>query len=103
MIFSCSNLGKSFSGETLFSGGTFRIEDKEKAEKLIKELEEVMAKDDTEEINKKKDELQEIAMALATKVYQEAAAKEQAESAESTDEEKEDKDDNVKDAEFEEK
>ena len=31
MIFSCSNLGKSFSGETLFSGGTFRIEDKEKA------------------------------------------------------------------------
>lgn len=31
MIFSCSHLGKSFSGETLFSGGTFRIEDKEKA------------------------------------------------------------------------
>ena len=77
--------------------------DKEKAEKLVKELEEEMAKDDTEAINKKKDELQEIAMALATKVYQEAAAKEQAENAESSEESKEDKDDNVKDAEFEEK
>lgn len=31
MIFSCSHIGKSFSGETLFSDGTFRIEDKEKA------------------------------------------------------------------------
>ena len=77
--------------------------DKEKAEKLIKELEEEMAKDDTEAINKKKDELQEIAMALATKVYQEAAAKEQAENADSSEESKDDKDDNVKDAEFEEK
>jgi molecular chaperone DnaK len=77
--------------------------DKEKAEKLIKELEEEMAKDDTEAINKKKDELQEIAMVLATKVYQEAAAKEQAENADSSEESKDDKDDNVKDAEFEEK
>ena len=30
MIFACSHLGKSFSGETLFSGGTFRIDDKDK-------------------------------------------------------------------------
>ena len=30
MILACSNLGKSFSGEVLFSGGTFRIDDKDK-------------------------------------------------------------------------
>ena len=30
MILACSNLGKSFSGETLFSGGTFRIDDRDK-------------------------------------------------------------------------
>ncbi len=31
MVLSCHNLSKSFLGDPLFSGGTFRIEDKEKA------------------------------------------------------------------------
>ncbi|MBR1376222.1 MAG: molecular chaperone DnaK [Bacilli bacterium] len=77
--------------------------DKEKAEKLIVELKEVCEKDNVEDINKKKDELNEVAMALATKVYEEAAKANQA-NAESETEEKSDdkKEDNVKDAEFEE-
>ena len=76
--------------------------DKEKAETLIKELKEVCEKDSTEDINKKKDELNEVAMALATKVYEEAAKANQANAEESSSTEDK-KDDNIKDAEFEEK
>nr|MBP3258898.1 molecular chaperone DnaK [Bacilli bacterium] len=75
--------------------------DKEKAEGLIKELNEVLATDNVEDIKKKKDELNEVAMALATKVYEEAAKANQANA--DTNTESETKDDNVKDAEFEEK
>ena len=79
--------------------------DKEKAENLIKELKEVMEKDDVDEITKKKDELNEVAMALATKVYEEAAKANQAsgENANEATENENKKDDNIKDAEFEEK
>ena len=78
--------------------------DKEKAEKLIAELKEVMEKDNTEDINKKKDELNEVAMALATKVYEEAAKANQANAnAENTETKEDKKDDNIKDAEYEEK
>ena len=73
--------------------------DSEKAEGLIKELKELLEKDNVEDIKKKKDELNEVAMALATKVYEEAAKNNQAEQAE----EPKDADSNVKDAEFEEK
>ena len=73
--------------------------DKEKAEGLIKELNEVLATDNVEDIKKKKDELNEVAMALATKVYEEAAKANQANAEESSD----NKEDNVKDAEYEEK
>ena len=74
--------------------------DKEKAEKEISELKELLTKDDLEAIKAKKEELNETAMKLATKVYEEAAKNNQTEEAntESTDNK-----DNVKDAEYEEK
>ncbi len=72
-------------------------EDKEKAEKEIKELKEALEKDDIEDIKKKTEKLNETAMALGAKLYEEAAKKAQSE------EEITDKDDDVKDAEYEEK
>ena len=73
--------------------------DKEKAEKEIAELKELLTKDDLDAIKAKKEELNETAMKLATKVYEEAAKNNQTEeaNAESTDNK-----DNVKDAEYEE-
>ena len=78
--------------------------DKEKAEKEIKELREALDKNDIEDIKKKKDALSETAMAMATKVYEEAAKQAQANQAneENTDTSSK-KDDHVQDAEYEEK
>ena len=78
--------------------------DKEKAEKQIKELKEALEGKDLDDIKTKKDALNETAMALATKVY-EQAAKDNQSSNESSDntESKEDKKDDVIDAEYEEK
>ena len=75
--------------------------DKTEAEKLIKELKEALNKDDIEDIKTKKDKLNEKAMALGAKVYEEMAK----ENSENKDAETEDKDEksNVKDAEYEEK
>ena len=75
--------------------------DKEEAEALIKELKEALEKDDIEDIKAKKDKLNEKAMALGAKVYEEMAkaAQENQGSNESDDK----KDNNVKDAEYEEK
>ena len=74
--------------------------DKEEAEDKIKELKEALEKDDIDEIKKLKDELSEKAMALATKVYEEAAKKNQSEA-------KDDKDNtndsDVQEASYEEK
>lgn len=80
-----------------------KIDDGEKkeAEDKIKELKDVMEKDNIEDIKKKKEELQEVTYKLAAKVY-EQAAKENA-SKEEAKEENEDKKDDVKEAEFEEK
>lgn len=75
--------------------------DKEKAEEEIKELKEALEKSDIEDIKAKKEKLNETAMALATKVYEEAAK--QAEANAETNEQKEDKKDDVIDAEYEEK
>ena len=72
--------------------------DKEKAEKEIKDLKEALAKEDIEDIKAKKDKLNETAMSLATKVYEEQAKQNQTQ--ENVDE---DKKDDVIDAEFEEK
>ena len=56
---------------------------------------------DIDDIKKKKDALNETVMALATKVYEEAAKAAQAENANNTS--NDDKDNDVKEAEYEEK
>ncbi len=76
--------------------------DKKQAEDLIKDLEEALKKDDLDDIKAKKDKLQEKAMELGAKVYEEAAKK--AQEAQNTDDSSSDKKDkDVKDAEYEEK
>ena len=76
--------------------------DKEEAEDKIKELKDAMEKDDIDEIKKLKEELNEKAMALATKVYEEAAKANQA-NAGSTEESSSSNDDDVQEAKYEEK
>ena len=83
-------------------GDKVDTKDKEKAESQIKELKEALEKEDIEDIKTKKDALNETVMALATKVYEEAAKAAQAEE-NTKDDSKDNKDDNVKDAEYEEK
>ena len=65
--------------------------DVEEAEDLIKELKEALEKGDIDDIKSKKEKLQEKAMALATKVYEEAAKARQAESANTEEAKEEDK------------
>ena len=79
-----------------------KISDSEKteAEEKIKALKEAIEKKDVEDINKKREELQEVTYKLAAKVY-EQANKEHAEANENTQEES--KSDDVKEANFEEK
>ena len=77
--------------------------DKEKAESEIKDLKEALDKNDIDDIKAKKDKLNETAMALATKVYEQAAKDNQANN-DTTSEAKEEKkskksDDDVIDAE----
>ncbi len=76
--------------------------DKKEAEDLIKDLKEAMDKNDIDDIKAKKDKLNEKAMALGAKVYEEAAKKAQAEqnNADNSDDKK---DNDVKDADYEEK
>ena len=76
--------------------------DKEKAESEIKDLKKALEDNDIDEIKAKKDKLNETAMGLATKVY-EQAAKENAQNEETPEEAKDDKKDDVIDAEYEEK
>ena len=82
--------------------------DKEKAEEQIKDLRDALEKDDIEDIKAKTEKLNESAMALATKVYEEAAKNAQAEQTEESDEKEEKKSkkskkDDVMDADYEEK
>ncbi len=80
--------------------------DKEKAEGEIKDLKEALEKDDIDDIKAKTEKLNESAMALATKVYEEASKKAQEEQANNKDDETEDKKskkDDVVDADYEEK
>ena len=76
--------------------------EKEEAEGLIKELKEALEKDNLDEIKEKKEKLQEKAMALATKVY-EQVNKERAEAANNEAPKEEDKNEDVKEADVEEK
>ena len=75
--------------------------EKEEVEALVKDTREALEKGDIEDIKKKKEALQEKAMALATKVY-EQVQKEQAANSDTTSDSNSKKDD-VQDAEFEEK
>ena len=75
--------------------------EKEEAEDLIKDLREALSKNDLDDIKAKKDKLQEKAMALATKVYENVQKESQANTDNSED--TSDKKDDVKDADFEEK
>lgn len=75
--------------------------EKEEAEDLIKDLREALDKNDLDDIKAKKDKLQEKAMALATKVYENVQKENQANANNSED--TSDKKDDVKDADFEEK
>lgn len=76
--------------------------DKEKAEKQVKELKEALEGSDMDLVKTKKDALNETAMSLSAKVYEQAAQANQA-NQESTTDAKEDKKDDVIDAEYEEK
>ena len=75
--------------------------EKEEAEDLIKDLREALDKNDLDDIKAKKDKLQEKAMALATKVYENVQKESQANA--NSSEDTSDKKDDVKDADFEEK
>ena len=75
--------------------------EREEAEDLIKDLREALDKNDLDDIKSKKDKLQEKAMALATKVYENVQKENQANANNSED--TSDKKDDVKDADFEEK
>ncbi len=77
--------------------------DKEEAEDKIKDLRKAMDDDDIDEIKKLKDELQEKAMALATKVYEEAAKNREESNDSSSNDDDDDKHDNVQEANYEEK
>ncbi len=81
--------------------------DKKKAQDEIDDLKKALEKNDIEDIKAKKDKLNETAMSLATKVYEEAAKQAQAEQAkeDNTNEDikEENKKDDVIDAEYEEK
>ena len=80
-----------------------KIGDKEKteAEDAIKEAKEAVETDEIDKMKAAKDKLNEKAMALGQKVYEEAAKNQNKEEAETKTEDK--KDDNVVDAEYEEK
>ena len=89
-------------------GDKITDDEKKEAEDLVKELRDELAKDpkNIDEIKAKKDKLQEKAMALATKVYENVRKEQEANNAntETTEENKEeDKKDNVADADYEEK
>ena len=83
-----------------------KIDDKEKseAEDAIKEAKDAMESNDIDKMKSAKDKLNEKAMALGQKVYEEAAKKAQSEQANNTEgKEADKKDDNVVDAQYEEK
>lgn len=78
----------------------------EEAEDLIKDLKKALEKGDIDEIKEEKDKLQEKAVAIASKVYEQAAKERQAEQDNNTEDEEEPKknkkDDDVEEADIEE-
>ena len=76
--------------------------EKEEIEELIKNTKEKLEKDDIDDIKDAKEKLQEKAMALATRVYEEAAKANQANQENNSSDDNKNEDD-VKEAEYEEK
>ena len=76
--------------------------DKEEAEELIKKVKDALEKDDIDDIKEAKDKLQEKAMSLATKAYEEAAKSRQ-DNETTTDANSSSSDDDIKEANYEEK
>ena len=77
--------------------------EKSEAEEKIKALKEAIDKKDIEDINKKKEELQEVTYKLAAKVYEQAAKEAEENKTDNSENTEEPKKDDVKEAEFEEK
>ncbi len=77
--------------------------DKEEAEEKLEALKESLKGEDTADIKAKTESLQEIAMKLAQKVYENAAKEQQANNEETKTEETSKKDDDVEEANYEEK
>ena len=65
--------------------------EKEEAEELIEDLRKALEKEDIDDIKEKKEKLQEKTMALATKVYEEAAKARQSEESENEEDDDDDK------------
>jgi len=85
-------------------GDKVEAKDKSEAEDKIKALREALDKNDVDDIKKKSEELQEVAMKLSTKVYEEAAKKNQANTETPNEEESSgSKKDDVEEASYEEK
>ncbi len=78
-------------------------QDKEDAESKMKELKTALEKNDIEDIKKKTESLQEVAMKLATKVYEQASKENQGNASAEPNESTDKKDDNVEEANYEEK
>ncbi len=83
-------------------GDKVDAKDKNEAEEKIKALKETLEKGDVDTIKKKTEELQEVSMKLATKVYEEAAKNKDATTT-PQEENNEKKDDSVEEATYEEK
>ena len=85
-------------------GDKVETKEKDEIESLIKDVKDALEKDNIDDIKDKKEKLQEKAMALATRVYEEAAKAQQANNAEENKTNDSDKNDSdVKEAEYEEK
>ncbi|MDE5539035.1 MAG: molecular chaperone DnaK, partial [Bacilli bacterium] len=89
-------------------GDKVDAKDKEEAEAKMEELKKALEGTDSDDIKKKTESLNEVAMKLATKVYEEAAKNNQANNAEepaedNTDKKSKKKDDDVAEADYEEK
>ncbi len=78
-------------------------QDKEDAESKMKELKSALEKNDIEDIKKKTESLQEVAMKLATKVYEQASKENQGNASAEPNESTDKKADNVEEANYEEK
>ena len=84
-------------------GDKVSSDDKKKAEDEIADLKKALEGDDIDDIKAKTEKLKETAMAMATKVYEEAAKANQANSADATEAKADEKNDGVEEASYEEK